>query len=132
MSEQLDLSGKLYYTISEVSDLSGVKAHVLRYWESEFPSLRPRKDRGGSRRYRKRDIEEVLAIKKLLYEEGYRIAGARKYLQQLKQGGAEPETQQLTMGFGQLDRQEQMDQIKQDLLEILDILREGREKSAEG
>jgi len=132
MSDQLDLSGKLYYTISEVSDLSGVKAHVLRYWESEFPSLRPRKDRGGSRRYRKRDIEEVLAIKTLLYDEGYRIAGARKFLQQQKQGGGEAETQQLTMGFGQLDRQEQMEQIKQDLLEILDIVKGEKKKSAKG
>ncbi len=75
-----ELPEKLYFSISEVARLTGVKAHVLRYWEAEFPSLRPKKNRAGNRSYRKRDIEEVQAIKRLLYEEGYKIDGARRLL----------------------------------------------------
>jgi DNA-binding transcriptional MerR regulator len=119
-----DLSGKLYYTIGEVSELTEVKPHVLRYWESEFPSLRPRKDRGGSRRYRRRDVEEILTIKSLLYEEGYRIAGARQALEQRRRPTrAEPETRQLAMAFEQLDRGEQLAEIRRELTEALELLR---------
>jgi DNA-binding transcriptional MerR regulator len=126
MAEMPDLSGKLYYTISEVSELTGVKPHVLRYWESEFSTLRPRKDRGGSRRYRRRDIEEVLAIKTLLYEEGYRIAGARKTLQQRRQSPekASDAPRQLAMTFDQLDQQQQLTVIRAELTAIQELLRE--------
>jgi DNA-binding transcriptional MerR regulator len=75
-----ELPEKLYFSISEVARLTGVKPHVLRYWEAEFPSLRPKKNRAGNRSYRKRDIEEVQAIKRLLYDEGYKIDGARRLL----------------------------------------------------
>ena len=71
---------KLYYKIREVGKIVGVKAHVLRFWETEFPALSPRKGRNGQRIYRPRDIELILKIRKLLYEEGYTIAGARKYM----------------------------------------------------
>jgi DNA-binding transcriptional MerR regulator len=71
---------KLYYAISEVAELAGVPAHVLRYWEKEFPTLKPKKNSGGNRVYRPADVEMVLRIKKLLYEEGLKIAGARKRL----------------------------------------------------
>ena len=122
-----DLSGKLYFTIGEVSDLTEVKPHVLRYWESEFPSLRPRKDRGGSRRYRRRDIEEIQTIKTLLYEEGYRIAGARQVLEQRRQPGAEKAaTEQLAISFGQLDHAEQLAQVRQELAEVMALLRDDR------
>ena len=80
----MDYPKKLYYSISEVADITGVKAHVLRYWETEFPTLRPKKTRAGSRRYRQADIDSVLAIKELLYERGFKIAGARKALRQEK------------------------------------------------
>ena len=71
---------KLFFKIGEVSDIVGVKPHVLRYWETEFSSLRPRKTRSGHRLYRRSDVELVVAIKRLLHEEGYTIAGARKRL----------------------------------------------------
>jgi DNA-binding transcriptional MerR regulator len=74
------VSKKLFYKIGEVCALTDTQPYVLRFWESEFPQLAPRKGRTGQRLYRERDIELVREIKKLLYEEGYTIAGARKKL----------------------------------------------------
>jgi DNA-binding transcriptional MerR regulator len=65
---------KLFFKIGEVCELAGVQAHVLRYWESEFPMLAPQKNRAGQRVYRKRDVEMALRIKELLYEDQYTIA----------------------------------------------------------
>ncbi|GAB4174460.1 MAG: hypothetical protein Tsb0017_18610 [Geothermobacteraceae bacterium] len=73
---------KLYFRIGEVAELTGVKPHVLRYWETEFSSFKPVKSRKNQRLYRRKDVELVLRLKKLLYEEGYTIAGARKRLRQ--------------------------------------------------
>ncbi|OGW57431.1 MAG: hypothetical protein A2Y48_06095 [Nitrospirae bacterium RIFCSPLOW2_12_42_9] len=73
---------KLFYKISEVSKITGLEAYVLRYWETEFPVLSPRKNRGGQRVYEQKDINTIMSIKKMLYEEGYTIAGARKRLQE--------------------------------------------------
>lgn len=73
---------KLFFKIGEVCEIVGVQAHVLRYWESEFPMLAPQKNRAGQRTYRKRDVEMALRIKELLYDELYTIAGAKKRLQQ--------------------------------------------------
>ncbi|MDR0306102.1 MAG: MerR family transcriptional regulator [Chitinispirillales bacterium] len=73
-------SGKLYYTISEVCRATNLEPHVLRYWESEFPQLRPKKNRSGKRAYKDRDIEIVCRIKRLLYEEKYTITGAKRKL----------------------------------------------------
>jgi DNA-binding transcriptional MerR regulator len=117
---------KLYYTISEVAELTGVKPHVLRYWESEFPSLRPGKTRSGSRRYRQRDIDEVLAIKRLLYEEGYRISGARKMRRQGNADTAEasPGPAQLAMPFADLDPQEQLAHVRGEIAAILRLLQD--------
>jgi len=72
---------KLYFKIGEVCDLVGVQAHVLRYWETEFPQLSPQKNRSGQRSYRRRDVEISLRIKELLYDDMFTIAGARKKLQ---------------------------------------------------
>lgn len=72
---------KLYFKIGEVCDLVGVQAHVLRYWETEFPQLAPQKNRSGQRSYRRKDVEISLRIKELLYDDMYTIAGARKKLQ---------------------------------------------------
>ncbi|MBI5116641.1 MerR family transcriptional regulator [Candidatus Poribacteria bacterium] len=72
--------GKIYFSIGEVSSMTDVPQHVLRYWEDVFPSLCPPKRRSGSRAYRQQDIEKVRLIKRLLYEEGYTIRGARKHL----------------------------------------------------
>ncbi|HUK55672.1 MAG TPA: MerR family transcriptional regulator [Nitrospiria bacterium] len=71
---------RLFYKISEVSDITGLEAYILRYWESEFPILRPQKSRGRQRIYQKKDIETILKIKQMLYEKGFTIAGARKVL----------------------------------------------------
>jgi len=69
---------KLYYRIGEVADIAGVKPHVLRYWESEFGFLSPAKNEGNQRLYTQRDLEKVLAIRKLLYQDRFTIAGAKK------------------------------------------------------
>jgi DNA-binding transcriptional MerR regulator len=75
--------GKRYYRIGEVSQLTGVKPHVLRYWESEFRWMAPAKSRSKQRLYRRRDLEMIQLIKRLLYEERYTIAGARRKLREM-------------------------------------------------
>ena len=80
---------KRYFAIGEVSDLCQVKPHVLRYWEQEFPQLRPVKRRGNRRYYKFQDVEMVRQIRSLLYEEGFTIGGARKQLKE--QGKSHPE-----------------------------------------
>ncbi len=71
---------KKYYSISEVCKITGLEPHILRYWESEFGQLRPKKNRAGNRAYRSKDIELIGTIKNLLYEEKFTIQGARKRL----------------------------------------------------
>ncbi|UCF31323.1 MAG: MerR family transcriptional regulator [bacterium] len=87
LSTPVKIPDKLFFKIGEVSRLTDVKPHVLRYWESEFPMLSPPKNRASQRVYRKKDIETVLRIKKLLYEENYTISGARKKLRELRSQG---------------------------------------------
>ena len=79
---------KLYYKIGEVCEIVGVEPHVLRYWESEFSRLSPPKNKAGQRTYRPKDIELLLLIRKLLYEDGYTIAGARKQLSTTRPQGS--------------------------------------------
>jgi DNA-binding transcriptional MerR regulator len=78
---------KLYYRIGEVADIVGVEPHVLRYWETEFRSIRPQKSRKGQRIYSRKDVDRLLQVKDLLYTHGFTIAGARK---RLRQAGQEP------------------------------------------
>jgi len=78
-----------YYRIGEVSRLTALKPFVLRYWESEFPMLQPVKSPSGHRLYRQEDVDLVLKIKRLLYDEGFTIAGARRHLRDLANGGGE-------------------------------------------
>jgi DNA-binding transcriptional MerR regulator len=75
---------RLYYRIGEVSRITGLKPHVLRYWESEFKAIKPYKGGSLQRLYRKRDLGLILKIKKLLYEEGFTIAGAKKKIRDLE------------------------------------------------
>src|SRR6266404_4049750 len=82
---------KLFFKIGEVCELAGVQAHVLRYWETEFPMLAPQKNRAGQRTYRRRDVEMALRIKQLLYDEQYTIAGAKKKLANDSSRGASHE-----------------------------------------
>jgi DNA-binding transcriptional MerR regulator len=80
-SELPPIPGKRYFTIGEVSDLCGVKPHVLRYWEQEFPQLKPVKRRGNRRYYQRQDVLVIRQIRSLLYEQGFTIGGARNRLQ---------------------------------------------------
>ena len=79
---------KQYFKIGEVAEIAGVEPYVLRYWETEFKSIRPEKTRSNQRLYRRRDVETVLTIKQLLYDEGFRIDGAKRRLREL--AGEEP------------------------------------------
>src|SRR5579864_8356540 len=88
--EEIVIPDKLYFRIREVSKLTNTKAYVLRYWETEFPTLRPER-KSGQRLYRRKDVETVFRIKQLLYQEGFTIEGARKQLEsEAKDGAAEP------------------------------------------
>ena len=119
---------KLYYSIGEVSEKTGLKQYVLRYWESEFPSLAPSKNRAGNRVYREKDILLIQYIKHLLYEKKFTIEGAKQKLKTLKPEDlhnfnetgttAEPEV------TGQADGQllEVIKKIKAGLTEILNLL----------
>ena len=111
--------GKLYYSISEVSDLVGVKPHVLRYWETQFKMLRPRKGRGGARMYRKRDVEVLFDIKQLLYDQRFTIEGAKRKLLDERVS----EKDQMGIPFARLDREEAIRGLRADLRELLDFLR---------
>jgi len=73
---------KLYYKIGEVAKFTGIKTHVLRYWETEFKAIRPNKSRSNQRLYRKQDVDLILRLKDLLYNQGFTIAGARKKLRE--------------------------------------------------
>lgn len=77
-----------YYSIGEVCDLTGLKPHVLRYWETQFEVLNPTKNRAGNRVYRPKEVELVLLVKHLLYEKKFTIDGARQHLLELRRGGA--------------------------------------------
>lgn len=81
-------SRKLFYRINEVATMTGLKPYVLRYWESEFAELRPEKDSSDQRRYRQKDINTILAIRKLLYEDRFTIKGARKKVKQELRNGS--------------------------------------------
>lgn len=80
---------KLYYSIGEVSERTGLKQYVLRYWETEFPTLRPQKNRAGNRIYREKDLEMILKIKDLLYNQKYTIEGARRQLRMVSSASSE-------------------------------------------
>lgn len=89
-----EIPNRLFFRIGEVTKIAGVEAHVLRFWESEFPMLAPRKTPKGQRQYRRKDLETILAIKQLLYRDKYTIAGARRALRTnsaaAKRAGPEP------------------------------------------
>ena len=112
-------TGRLYYSISEVSDLVGVKPHVLRYWETQFKMLRPKKGRGGARMYRKRDVEVLFEIKQLLYDQRFTIAGARRRILD-----GRDEKEQIELPFSKLDREETLRALRKDMEGLLNLLRQ--------
>jgi DNA-binding transcriptional MerR regulator len=116
---------KLFFRIGEVSRLSNLPAYVLRFWETEFPQLKPTKSSSGQRMYRRREVEFVLEIKKLLYEEGYTIAGARE---KLKTETRTAKSRSALLPFPTRLRTEQLRAVRQGLQEILSLLAPKRRK----
>jgi len=111
---------KLYRSISEVSEMLGVKPHVLRYWETQFSMLRPKKNRAGNRMYRPEELKLLYRIKELLYDRRYTIAGARRTL--LDERRESPE--QVEMGFADAEKKVALQEVKEELGRILTRLRE--------
>ena len=98
------IPGKRYFTIGEVSDLCGVKPHVLRYWEQEFPQLKPVKRRGNRRYYQRQDVIIIRQIRALLYDQGFKIAGARKQLREMHKGGGDVAEKAAAIAKDQVDK----------------------------
>jgi DNA-binding transcriptional MerR regulator len=113
--------GKLYYRIGEVSRITDMKPYVLRYWESEFRWMAPQKSRSKQRLYRKKDIQTILLIKKLLYEERYTIAGARRRLRELGVGKAREQVAQTTQ-LAMTDHRRAYGRIRDELVAIRRML----------
>ena len=116
-----DIPDKLYFKIGEVSDLLGVEPYVLRYWESEFPSLSPKKSGTGHRLYRRKDVELLLRIKHLLYEKRFTIEGARQWLHtETRKPQAPRQTKRVQQ---ELFVDDPIPGIRRELAEILEILK---------
>ena len=124
------IPNKLFFKIGEVCEITDTQPYVLRYWESEFPALAPAKNSSGQRIYRRRDIETVLRIKQLLYEEGFTIAGAKKKLEAEMAGravtpmpaAAEPTPNAPTPDPASSERVNALRQVREQLREILTLL----------
>ncbi|MBI5836678.1 MAG: MerR family transcriptional regulator [Candidatus Eisenbacteria bacterium] len=125
MPETAPRLSKPYYSISEVATITEVKAHVLRYWETQFSMLRPRKNRAGNRMYRPQDIEFVLYLKDLLYERRFTIQGAKqKILTDKRTAHADPEVrEQVEMDFRQAGKQRLLGEVRQGLENLLKELK---------
>ena len=108
-----------YYSIGDVSQMMGVKQHVLRFWENEFPILKPRKNRAGNRAYTERDIKIISLIRRLLYEERYSIEGAKKRLK----GDQDIVTKQLAIPFEKLQRKSEIHDIRVELTKLIEEVR---------
>ena len=124
------IPNKLFFKIGEVCEITDTQPYVLRYWESEFPALAPAKNSSGQRIYRRRDIETVLRIKQLLYDEGFTIAGAKKRLESEMQGRVEtPQPTATPAGNGgdgasrdAAGRDDALKQLREGLRDILTLL----------
>jgi DNA-binding transcriptional MerR regulator len=120
------IPSKLFFKIGEVCELTDTQPYVLRYWESEFPALAPAKNNSGQRIYRRRDIETILRIKTLLYEEGFTIAGAKKKLEQemkdpVKAGPTTPPPE-VVSATGSDGLKEEILSIRSELRGILELI----------
>ncbi len=110
------IAKKAYYSIGEVCDLTGLKAHVLRYWETQFQLLHPTKNRAGNRVFRPKEIELILLVKHLLYEQKFTIGGARQKLLDMRKGG-----EILAVSRDMVDR-EFLAGMKQELKQVKEVL----------
>ncbi len=117
-SGEVFIPDKLYFRIGEVARLCRLPAYVLRFWETEFPQLKPSKSGTGQRMYRRRDVETVVRIKKLLYDDGFTIAGAR----QLLRSESRPGKVQDALPFARRPARDGLRQVRQGLKEILGML----------
>ena len=115
-----DIPDKLYFKIGEVADLLGVEPYVLRYWETEFSVLSPKKSGTGHRLYRRKDVELLLRIKHLLYEKRFTIEGAR---QSLQASGKSPKPVPAVRVQQDLFRADPLPEIRKELAEILKVLK---------
>jgi DNA-binding transcriptional MerR regulator len=122
-----EIPDKLYFRIGEVARLAGIKPYVLRFWETEFPSLGPRKTGTGHRLYRRKDVELVLEIKRLLYEKRFTIEGARKFLETQDKPDPARAPRQGKQAKAQadlfLDPSPLIDQVRKELRAIVEILK---------
>ncbi|MBW1809136.1 MAG: MerR family transcriptional regulator [Deltaproteobacteria bacterium] len=109
------LPDKIYFKIGEVSEIVGVEPYVLRYWETEFPALKPSKSRSQQRMYRKRDVELLLKIKNLLYEDMYTIAGAKR---QLSRSGEKSSSPQMDLTLPDTSNDGLLKKIEKELKEL--------------
>ena len=107
-------AGKLYYSISEVAQMTNLEPYVLRFWEKEFSQLRPKKNRSGNRTYQTKDIEIVKTIKKLLYTDGYTIDGARNVMRK-------GQTTNSKDGLNEQQLRNLLLEIKRDLTDLLKL-----------
>ena len=112
---------KLYYRIGEVSDIVGVQPHVLRYWETEFRSIRPQKSSKGQRVYSRRDVEKLLRVKDLLKNQGFTIAGARK---RLSEPAPEPAPEPAEPDSGAKNMRKVLLGLRQDLMRMIEQISE--------
>jgi DNA-binding transcriptional MerR regulator len=103
---------KMYYSIREAAEMTDLQPHVLRYWETEFKELKPKKNRAGNRIYRETDIEIIQEIKQLLHDHRYTIEGARQEMKKRRKSSSDPDTK----------REKVVDEVKRGLNEILDML----------
>jgi DNA-binding transcriptional MerR regulator len=120
-----ELPDKLYFKIGEVAKIVGVKPYVLRYWETEFPIIRPGKTRSKHRLYRRRDVEALLEIKRLLHNERFTIEGAKRRLKTSSKAPAPaPEPRpQLNLPLGERTYRNALVRLRQDLQALYDLLR---------
>jgi len=134
-----DIPDKLYFRIGDVARLAGIKPYVLRFWETEFPALGPRKSGTGHRLYRRKDVEMVLEIKRLLYEQRFTIEGARKHLdarprteaasrkpskrRSAKAAAAAPAKGQVDLFGASSEKSEMLDTVRKELREIVRLLK---------
>ena len=125
LKQEDDLDTRPYRSISEVAELVDVKPHVLRYWETQFSMLRPRKNRAGNRMYRPDEVRMLLRIKELLYQRRFTIAGARRRLLE-----ARKEPPQVEIGFGDAVNKVVLHEIKTELRRLAVQLRRGESQPA--
>ena len=115
-----EIPNKLYFKIGEESELTGIKPYVMRYWETEFNIVKPSKTRSNQRLYKRKEVELILEIKRLLYEEKFTIAGAKKVL--MEKSRRKSKGSQMAMSFSEQEYVEVLKKIRKDLLDLKKVV----------